>query len=99
MPSIPNRAQTDGSKTFDPDAFFEAWSKEELQPPHDNEFRQFILKAFDLELNDTYGYRATAEVTLSQAQMYLEMGAQRGLHKWYAHEGEAVSRSCQLASV
>ncbi|QIX01253.1 hypothetical protein AMS68_006770 [Peltaster fructicola] len=91
MPSIPQRAQTDGSSTFDPDAFFEAWSKEELKPPYDNNFRKFIIKSFGLEANDTYGYRATAEVTLLQAQTYVDFGGQGGLHKWYLDgEGKQI---------
>lgn len=97
MPAIPQQAQTEGSKTFEPDAFFETWAKEELTPPYDNDFRKFIIKAFGLDLDDTYGYRATAEVTLLQAQTYVEFGAQGGLHKWYVDaEGAQVSHELKI---
>jgi len=87
MPTIPQKAQTEGSTTFEPDRFFDAWAKEEITPPYDNDFRKFIIKAFGLKPNDTYGYRATAEVTLLQAQTYVEFGGQGTLHKWYV-DGE-----------
>lgn len=83
MPTIPNQAQTDGSSTFSPDAYFDAWAKGELTPPYDNNFRKFIIQSFGLSPRDDYPYKATAEVTLLQAQTYLEMGAQGGLHAWY----------------
>lgn len=93
MPSIPNKAQTEGSTTFDPDAFFDSWTKEEAQPfLYQNDFRKFIIKAFGLSLRDVYPYKATAEVTLLQAQTYIEFGGQNGLHAWYRDaEGQAVS--------
>lgn len=92
MPRIPKQAQTDGSTTFDPDKFFESWSKEEITPPYDNNFRRFIIRSFGLPLHDDYGYRAATEVTLLQAQTHVEFGAQGGLHRWYVDEnGQEVS--------
>jgi len=94
MPSIPKKAQTEGSTTFDPDKFFDAWSREEITPPYDNDFRRFILKAFGLHPSDDYRYKATAVVTLLQAQTYIEFGAQGGLHAWYRDaEGQEVRRA------
>ncbi|KAK5175394.1 uncharacterized protein LTR77_000533 [Saxophila tyrrhenica] len=86
MPRIPQKAQTDGSTAFEPDKFFEAWSKEEITPPYDNNFRRFIIRSFGLPYDDDYGYQATTEVTLLQAQTYIEFGAQGGLHAWYKDE-------------
>lgn len=86
MPRIPQTPQTDGSTTFDPDKFFEAWSKGELTPPYDNNFRRFVIRSFGLPLHDDYGYQATTEVTLLQAQTHVEFGAQGGLHGWYRDE-------------
>ncbi|TKA28539.1 hypothetical protein B0A54_16221 [Friedmanniomyces endolithicus] len=84
MPAIPNKPQTEDSTTFSPDAYFEAWSKEEYTPPYDNDFRKFIIKTFGLPFRDDYGYMAqSAEVTLLQAQTYVEWGAQGNLHAWY----------------
>lgn len=92
MPRIPKAAQTEGSTSFDPDSFFEAWAKEEITPPYDNNFRRFIIRAFGLELSDDYQYQATAVVSLLQAQTYVEFGAQGGLHAWYRDEaGKEVS--------
>lgn len=91
---IPNKPQTDGSTTFDPDQFFEAWEQEKLTAPYDGDFRKFIIRAFGLKLNDTYIYTATAEVTLLQAQTYIEFGGQGRLHEWYKdEEGNQVSKS------
>lgn len=96
MPKIPNKAQTEGSPTFDPDKFFESWKKGEITAPYDNDFRKFIIKAFGLSPRDTYAYRATAEVTLLQAQTYIEFGGQNGLHGWYRDdEGDLVSTLVQ----
>lgn len=93
MPHIPNKPQTEGSTSFDPDSFFESWRKEELTPPYDNDFRKFILRSFNLPLRqEEYVYRATAEVSLLQVQTYLEFGGQGGLHAWYRDEdGKEVS--------
>lgn len=100
MPRIPKKAQTDGSTTFDPDTFFEAWSKEEITPPYDNNFRRFIIRAFGLPYDDDYGYRATTEVTLLQAQTHVEFGAQGGLHRWYVDEnGNEVSNHAMAWSL
>ena len=86
MPRTPAQPRTDGSSTFDPDRFFSAWATEELTAPYDNDFRKFIIKGFGLRPSDTYIYRATAEVTLLQAQTHLEFGGQGRLHEWYKDE-------------
>lgn len=83
MPPIPQRPQTEGSLTFDPAKLFEAWEKEEIKPPQNNEFFPFMLHAFGLRSSDDYTYRATAEVTLKQVQTYLEHGGVGRLHEWY----------------
>ncbi|KAK5112223.1 hypothetical protein LTR62_004384 [Meristemomyces frigidus] len=84
MPTIPRQAQTEDSTTFDPDKYFDAWGKEEITPPYDNDFRKFIIKTFGLSVRDDYGYMAqNAEVTLLSAQTYIECGGQNGLHGWY----------------
>lgn len=94
MPRIPEKAQTEGSSNFDPDKYFETWGDEVLQPLYNNNFRMFIGKSFGLQPSDTYTYKAVAEVTLLQAQTYLEYGAQGGLHGWYKDtEGKLVSSS------
>ncbi|THX34848.1 hypothetical protein D6D10_07471 [Aureobasidium pullulans] len=83
MPEIPNRAQTEDSTNFSPDAYFEAWEKGDITAPYDNDFRKFILSTFGLPHDDTYTYAAVAEVSLLQAQTYVEFGGQGGLHAWY----------------
>ncbi|KAL1305476.1 hypothetical protein AAFC00_002352 [Neodothiora populina] len=83
MPRIPDKAQTEGSSSFDPDMYLENWGDEALQPLYNNNFRAFIGTTFGLKPSDTYGYKATSEVTLLQAQTYLEYGGQGGLHGWY----------------
>ncbi|KAH0279686.1 hypothetical protein KCU91_g1546, partial [Aureobasidium melanogenum] len=83
MPTIPDRAQTEDSTSFSPDAYFDAWAKGEITAPYDNDFRKFILTTFGLPHDDTYTYAAVAEVTLLQAQTYVEFGGQGGLHAWY----------------
>lgn len=94
MSDIPQRAETQGSTTFNPDTFFDAWAKDELTPPYDNDFRKFIIRAFGLKPDDNFVYRAVAEVTLLQAQTYLEFGGQGGLHKWYVDgQGNEVSQT------
>ncbi|KAK0261429.1 hypothetical protein LTS09_004142 [Friedmanniomyces endolithicus] len=91
MPTIPNKPQTEDSTTFSPDAYFEAWSKDEYTPPYDNDFRKFIIKTFGLPFRDDYGYMAqSAEVTLLQAQTYVEWGAQGNLHAWYRDDEGVV---------
>lgn len=96
MPSIPKRAQTDGSKTFAPDAFFDAWARDEIGAPQDDDFRTFVIRSFGLQPDDDYGYRATAEVTLLQAQKYLMMSADRGLHRWYVEADSSAVSSDQI---
>ena len=93
MPPIPIKAQTEGSSTFDPDSYLSSWGDEVLGPLYNNNFRAFIGTTFGLKPSDTYGYKATSEVTLLQAQTYLEYGGQGGLHGWYkdAASGELVS--------
>nr|POE94462.1 hypothetical protein CFP56_16702 [Quercus suber] len=86
MPAIPQRFQTEGSSTFSPDDFFTHWADESLTPPYDNDFRKFIIRAFGLTPRDDYGYAAVSEVTLLQAQTYVEWGAQGGMHGWYREE-------------
>lgn len=86
MPRIPDKPRTDGSSTFDPDKFFEAWEKDELTAPYDNDIRKFIIRSFGLHLSDTYVYKAIAEVSLLQAQTYVEFGGQGRLHEWYKDE-------------
>jgi len=91
MPRIPGKAQTDGSASFDPDKYLEAWGDELLQPLYNNNFRRFIGETFGLKPSDTYGYKASSEVTLLQAQTYLEYGGQGSLHTWYKDaEGNPV---------
>lgn len=96
MPSIPQKPQTEDSKTFDPDKYFEAWGKEEIQPPYDNDFRKFIIRTFGLPIRDDYGYMAQhAEVTLLNVQTHIEVGRQNGMHAWYRDaEGNVVSHVC-----
>jgi hypothetical protein len=92
MPAIPNKAQTEDSTTFSPDGYFEAWEKGTFTAPQDNDFRSFILSTFGLPVDDTYTYAAVAEVSLAQAQQYIEYGGQNGLHAWYRDDqGKPVS--------
>ena len=89
---VPGRAQTEDSTNFDPDRFFEAWKEGKSQPPVDNKFRECIIHAFGLPVEDDYGYRATAQVTLAQAQTHINFGARNGLQKWYVgDDGAEVS--------
>jgi hypothetical protein len=98
MPSVLRETRTEGSTTFAPDVYFEEWRKGALSPPDKaTNFRAFVLKAFALTPQDDYIYRAGAEVTLSQAQQYLETGAEKGFHAWYRDaEAEKVSSSNDL---
>lgn len=93
MPPIPDKPRTEDSTTFSPNAFFTAWSKEELTAPYDGDFRKFICRAFGLPPTDIYGYKGgPAEVTLLQAQTYVEFGGMGRLHEWYKDdEGKQVS--------
>jgi len=97
---IPQSPHTEGTSSFDPDKFFEAWAREEITAPYDNNFRKCIGQAFGLKPSDTYVYRATAEVTLLQAQTYLEYGGMGRLHEWYRDgEGKQVRwiLSCSMS--
>ncbi|KAF2154418.1 hypothetical protein K461DRAFT_293066 [Myriangium duriaei CBS 260.36] len=86
-PRIPKKPQTEGSFNFDPDQFLEKWEKGEYGVPKDsNDFQKCIARAFGLRANDSYIYRATAEVTLAQAQTYLNYGGQGRLLEWYRDE-------------
>lgn len=94
MPPIPKKARCEDSASFEPDAYFSAWASDEFTPPYDGDFRKFIIRTFGLSLKDDYGYMAqAAEVTLLQAQTYIEFGGQGGLHAWYRDgAGQQVSR-------
>ncbi|EGP90082.1 unnamed protein product [Zymoseptoria tritici ST99CH_1A5] len=83
MPQIPRSARTEGSSTFDPDRFFEAWAKGEITAPSDNDFKKSILTAFGLPSRDNYVYKAVAAVSLEQAQAHVAAGGNNGLHGWY----------------
>ncbi|PNS21024.1 5-formyltetrahydrofolate cyclo-ligase [Sphaceloma murrayae] len=85
-PRIPKKPQTEGSFNFDPDQILEKWEKGEIGIPTNNDFRKCILRAFGLRANDTYVYKAIAEVTLEQAQVYLNYGDQGRLLEWYRDE-------------
>ncbi|GAM85230.1 hypothetical protein ANO11243_032340 [Dothideomycetidae sp. 11243] len=85
-PRVPKKPQTEGSFNFDPDAFLEKWEKGEIGIPKDNDFQKCIIRAFGLRSNDSYIYRATAEVTLAQAQAYLNHGGEGRLLEWYRDE-------------
>ena len=92
-PKAPSKPQTEGSTNFDPDQFFERWQKGEIGVPQDNDFQKCIIEAFDLRTNDTYVYRATAEVTIGQAQAYLNHGGEGRFLEWYRDEdGKQVGR-------
>jgi len=94
MPAIPSKPQTEGSLTFDPKQFFDAWDKEEIRPPQNNDFFPFMIHAFGLRSSDSYTYRATAEVTLAQVQKYIEYGGVGRLHEWYLDdEGKQVGQT------
>ena len=87
------RPRTEGSSTFDPDAFFEAWNADHKNLPENNDFRSSIITRFNLSHNDSYVYHATASVTLSQVQDAIRHGGKAGLHAWYLdEEGEPVRR-------
>lgn len=91
--TVPKAAETVGAKTFNPDEFFDDWTSGEAQQLlYTGDFRKFLLKAFGLDPRDQYVYRAVAEVTLLQAQTYIELGGQNGFHAWYRDaEGQVVS--------
>ena len=76
------KAFTEGSRSFEPQKFFEAWNPEELIP-QDNDFRNCIITSFDLPENDDYTYHAIASVKLSQVQSAIDAGGANGMHAWY----------------
>lgn len=89
-------ASTVGSRTFDPDAFFESWIKGDIAGPKDaGNFRDAIVKCFGLKPDDQYVYHAIASVTLEQVQTAVNHGGKFNLHAWYQDaEGKQVcSRS------
>ena len=93
MPPIPQKSQTEDSIDFNPDKYFEAWKKEEIHAPYDNDFRKFIIKTFGLPMRDDYGYMAqSAEVTLQLAQTCVEVGRQGNMHAWYRDAQNHVVR-------
>ncbi|KAL8685986.1 MAG: hypothetical protein Q9218_007422 [Villophora microphyllina] len=81
------RAQTTGSSSFAPDAFFENWAKDpNALPPQNNDLRTSIISAFNLAQSDNYVYHAIASVTLAQVQEAVNHGAENGMHAWYPDE-------------
>lgn len=91
MPPAQSRPHTVGAASFDPDAFFDAWSSN-ASLPQNNDFRTSIVNAFNLKFDDDYVYHATAAVTLAQVQTAINYGGQRELHAWYRdEEGRPVS--------
>lgn len=51
----------------------------------ENDFAAAIKAYFQLPQNDTYVYRAVANVTLPQVQHVVSLGAANGLHAWYGN--------------
>ncbi|KAJ9636864.1 hypothetical protein H2199_007858 [Coniosporium tulheliwenetii] len=91
MPPTQSRPHTVGAASFDPDAFFEAWSSN-ASLSQNNDLRSCIINAFNLKSNDGYVYHATAAVTLAQVQTAINYGGQRELHAWYRdEEGKPIS--------
>jgi len=91
-PRFPKKPQTEGVLHFDPDQFFEDWEKNSESLAQDNDLQKCIQKAFGLSINDKYIYRAVAEVTLAEAQEYLNHGDQGRLLEWYRNaDGSKVS--------
>ena len=74
-------ARTTGSADFDPEKYFQNWSRE-LLPQH-NDLQTSLKKSFSLPRNDNYVYHAIASVTLSQVQDAISIGGEHGLHAWY----------------
>lgn len=71
----------EGSASFEPDAFFEAWPTS-AGIEKDN-LESLIKSQFGLKQNDSYVYHAVASVTLTQVQRVIGHGGQQGLHAWY----------------
>lgn len=91
MTNQQGRARTQGASHFEPDALFEAWSKDEERLPENDDLRSSIISVFNLPHNDSYVYHAVASVTLTQVQEAITQGGQAGLHTWYLDdEGKAV---------
>lgn len=91
MPPKQPQPFTEGSSSFDSDAFFSAWNEECL--PQNNDLRTCIIKSFNLPANDAYVYHAMGSATLAQVQKAIQFGGQGGLHAWYRDdEGKEVSK-------
>jgi hypothetical protein len=92
------KCQTVGSRTFNPDEFFNAWPKT-VVGIKDASFEDFILDAFGINIPDDYVYYASASVSLQQVQKAIDAGDARGLHAWYQDEnGIKVSVLLYMAS-
>lgn len=89
LPKLPTKPQTEGAPDFDAGELFSSWSSGRIGVPKDNDFAQCITNTFHLRLTDKYTYRAIAEVTLAQAQTYLNYGDQGKLLEWYRDESGA----------
>lgn len=80
----PPGASSVASSTFQPDDFFERWSKGEIGAPKGaGDFRRAIIQCFDLGPDDQYVYHAIASVTLEQIQTAVNHGGKFRLHAWY----------------
>lgn len=71
---------------FDPDAFISNWSREPIVPNADRTFRDCIIQAFNLPLDDNYVYRAQGETTLEITEKAIGGKRAHGLHGWYHDE-------------
>lgn len=79
-----SKAETVGSRNFEPDRFLHSWDLEGL--PVKNNLRSAIVQAFGLREDDNYVYHATASVTLAQVQTAIDHGDANGMHAWYRDE-------------
>ena len=85
---------TDEDSALQPDNLFDTWSKDRKSLPENDDFKSSIISTFKLPYNDSYVYRATASVTLSQVQQAINHGGKAGLHAWYLDdEGKPVRTS------
>ncbi len=92
--TLQGRARTKGSRLFEPDTLFEAWSKGQRSLPENDDFKSSMISTFNLPYNDTYIYHAIASVTLTQVQEAINHGGKAGLHAWYLDdEGRPVRNS------
>lgn len=90
------QARNTGSLHFEPNALFEAWSKDQKSLPENDDLKSSIVSTFNLPSNDAYVYHATASVILSQVQEAIKHGNKAGLHAWYLDdEGKPVRSSRQ----